>query len=339
MINTTTASIPPFELPASNLLSEASRCAINKGRRALKAYLEQVQQAQSSIPENDRVARRAVEAEVFYQTDIYAELLRRYPVVIEEETIGGVPCEVFSPVDQVSPQYTDCVLLNFHGGGFMMGGRTNSRLESAPVAAVMGIKVVSVDYRMAPEYCHPAATDDAAAVYSALLADYAPDCLGVFGGSAGASLTAMLVARLIRHQIPRPAAVGLFAAGAFSWRDGDYGHIGPAIIEGLIGVKLGGMEENPYFKQVSRTDPEAFPGVDPEFCANCPPALLVSSTRDQILSSVIHTETQLRKQGVETALHIWDGLEHAFHYNPWLPESRELHNLVANFFQKHLRTI
>lgn len=331
-----TATIPSFELPPSNLLSEASQHAIIKGRTEQQTYFEDLLQAQSAVPESDMRARRAMEADLFYQTDIYAELIRRYPVVIEQKVIGGVPCEVFTPVDGVSPQYADYLLLNFHGGGFMGGGRTNSRLESAPLSVLMGIKVISVDYRMAPEHCHPAAIDDAEAVYCALLDSYAPECLGVYGASAGASLTAMLMARLIRNKTPMPAAVGLFAAGAFCWRDGDYGHIGTSLVEGLCNVKLGGMEDNPYFKGVARTDPEAFPGFDPAFCRHCPPALLLSSTRDYIMSSVVHTETQLKKQGVETELHIWEGLEHVFHYNLWLPETHEMHGVVAAFFNKQL---
>jgi len=331
-----TVKIPSFDLPPSDLLSETSILAVAKGIAQQLTYAEVVERALLSIPESDMPARRSMQAELFYQTDQYRELRRRYPVVIKEKSIGGILCEVFTPAEGALFEHANRVLINFHGGGFMVGGRTNSHLESAPLAALMGIKVISVDYRMAPEHQHPAAIDDAEAVYLALLDNYAPECLGVYGSSAGALLTAMLMARLIRNKTSVPAAVGLFAAGAFAWRDGDYGHIGTALVEGLHNVKLGSMEENPYFKGVSRTDLEAFPGLDPDFCRHCPPALLLSSTRDYIMSSVVHTETQLKKQGVETELHIWDGLGHVFHYNPWLPESHDMHGVVAAFFRKHL---
>lgn len=328
-------SIPAFQLPPSDFLSEASQQAIIKERAAQAAYYgEALETALADIDPDDWPTRRAIEAKTFYQSAVYKELLRRYPVDIKITFIGGVPCEVFTPREGLSPQHTTRCLINFHGGGFMGGSRTISRLESAPIAALMGIKVISVDYRMAPEHCHPAATDDAEAVYRALLNDYLPENLGVYGASAGAELTAMLLARLCKNAIPLPAAVGMFASGAFYWGGGDSGHIGLALVKGLRGIELGGLEGDAYYQGVTLDDAEAFAGLNPEVLARFPPALLISSSRDYILSAVIHTHTQLMKQGVETSLHLWDGLEHVFHYNPWLPESGEMHRAVVAFFNK-----
>jgi alpha/beta hydrolase fold len=61
------------------------------------------------------------------------------------------------------------VLINLHGGGFLEGSRSVSHMESIPITAVAKIKVISVDYRQAPEYRFPAATQDVVAVYRQLL--------------------------------------------------------------------------------------------------------------------------------------------------------------------------
>lgn len=42
------------------------------------------------------------------------------------------------------------------------------------------------------------------------------------------------------------------------------------------------------------------------------------------------------RQGVDADLHLFEGLDHVFHYNPYLPESEEMHRLAAAFFDKHL---
>ncbi len=57
-----------------------------------------------------------------------------------------------TPKAGVAVEHTGHVLLNVHGGSFMYGSRINSRLEAVPIAALGKIKVISVDYRMAPEH-------------------------------------------------------------------------------------------------------------------------------------------------------------------------------------------
>ena len=336
-MNDLSATVSDFKLPPSHYLSVESRQAIAQERTYYKAYGSQLQSAFAKLIDNDWPAKRALEAELFYQTELYAELLKRYPVSLETHTIGGVLCEVFEPEAGIPAAYQDRVLINFHGGGLMYGARTNSHLESAPLAALMQSKVISVDYRLAPEHCFPAAGEDAEAVYRAVLADYRPERIGLFGTSAGAELSTVLLARLRQQGVPRPAAVGMMACGAFYWRRGDYAHIGPALVKALRGAELGHIDSHPYFKNgINADNPEAFPGLNPDNLEAFPPSLLISSTRDYVLSVVVHTHRQLVKHGAESELHIWDGLEHCFHCNPWLPEADEAHRLLAAFFERHL---
>src|SRR5262249_46514269 len=106
------------------------------------------------------------------------------------------------------------VLINVHGGGFYGGrGLTFGQLESIPLAAIGRIKVVTVDYREAPYYKFPAATEDTVAVYRELLKQYHPAAIGIFGSSAGGVLTAQVLATLGAQRLPRPGAAGIFWAG------------------------------------------------------------------------------------------------------------------------------
>lgn len=124
-------------------------------------------------------------------------------MAIERTTIGGVEVLDFTPAD--GSHDPDRVLINLHGGAFTVGWDGIPHMESIPLASMGRYRIVSVNYRMAPEHKHPAAVEDVAAVYAALLDDYAPGRIGIFGGSAGGVLTAQAAAWLPAHGLLRPA--------------------------------------------------------------------------------------------------------------------------------------
>jgi acetyl esterase/lipase len=64
--------------------------------------------------------------------------------------------------------------------------------------------------------------------------------------------------------------------------------------------------------------------------------LLISSTRDLALSSVVYTHSVLVQQRVPAELHVWEGLPHAFFLNPLLPQSSEVYEITARFFDRYL---
>ena len=64
--------------------------------------------------------------------------------------------------------------------------------------------------------------------------------------------------------------------------------------------------------------------------------LFITGTRGFELSSALYTHEQLVKLGVETDLHVWEGLFHGFFYNVDVPESRDALNVIVKFFDRHL---
>lgn len=111
---------------------------------------------------------------------------RPYPagLAVHDQMIGGVPCRIYTPV--AGPAAT---VLYLHGGGFVVGGLDSHDPVCAELAAATGLRVVSADYRLAPEHRHPAHFVDAwAATVGA--ASLWPGPLVMAGDSAGAALAA-----------------------------------------------------------------------------------------------------------------------------------------------------
>ena len=75
-----------------------------------------------------------------------------------------VPVRIFSPPDLPIDGPTRPVLLFFHGGGWVVGNINSYTKVCANLAKSTGHTVVSVDYRLAPEYKFPAAAEDCYAV-------------------------------------------------------------------------------------------------------------------------------------------------------------------------------
>lgn len=282
-------------------------------------------------PMSSSLPSRQTERETLYASENYQTLRQRYPVDIKTTTLANIPVEIFTPAEGIAPENQHNILINFHGGSFQTGSRTCSQLESIPMAALGKIKVISVDYRLYPEHHYPAATDDAQAVYQHLFQHHRPENIALFGSSAGAQLIAQLLVRLQDQDLPPPAAVAMIAEGATQHNVGDsITHNGQPIAE-RAGLRLEEIIAMPYFEQADQNDPRLCPSLSDALMAKFPPTLLASSSRDIWLSPVINTHRQLHRLGVKTELHIWDGLEHCFHYDPKLPASRELHEAVLGF--------
>lgn len=330
-----TLSVPEFNLPASSFVKDESRELIDKRKKEVQEKFADVSLSFDwrNIPVNQLAETRQRLINLSKSLPVYSAMQNRYPTVMTEETIEGVYIEVFTPAGGVATKNKDKVLINLHGGSFIAGERSGSHIESIPISVVGEIKVISVDYRMAPEYQFPAASDDVLVIYKYLLKHYKPENIGIYGSSAGALLTAQATARFQSEGLAPPGAVAMLAAGAFYWMEGDSSHIASAISE-VPGQEFG---DDLYFKGANSNDPLVFPGRDAETMANFPPSLMVASTRDCALSSVVNTHRELVKQGVVADLHIWDGLDHMFYLDGEMSESREVYDVVVRFFETHLR--
>lgn len=269
-------------------------------------------------------------------TDRVERMKKLYPVKLSTQTIAGVGADVVEPAGGIAPANRQRVLINLHGGGFLWGARSGALVEAIPVAAVGKIKVIGVDYRQGPEHVFPAASDDVAAVYKQLLKTYSAANIGIYGCSAGGVLTGEVVARLIKDGVEPPGAIGTFCS-SLAPLGGDSSYVSPVLSGDPVGSgPISITERLPYFKGADASDPLVLPANSPEMLKKFPPTLLITGTRDFAMSSVLQSQRLLTKAGVETDLHVWDGMWHSFFSDPELPESKEAYAVMAAFFDKHL---
>jgi len=272
-----------------------------------------------------------------------APMRERYAVDIAEDRLGGVVIDVVTPTAGIAPDMADKVLVNLHGGGFTTGARSASLVESVPLAALLGIRVVSVDYRMGPEHQFPAASEDVEAVYRALLEQYDADNIAIYGCSAGGLLAAQSIAWFEARGLPRPAAVGVLCASLSGYFGGDATALGGALTGNLPRPRAVTDRAGPpppqgptYMGEVDATDPLGYPLASAEVTAAFPPTLFISGTRSFEFSAALNSHNALARAGVESAFHGWDGMFHGFIYNSELPEAREAYAIMADFFATHL---
>lgn len=121
---------------------------------------------------------------------------------------GLVPLRVFQPA-QAAPAGGWPALLFMHGGGWMLGGLDSHAFFCAELTARLGVAVVAVDYRLAPEHPFPAALHDSLAIWRALRdgaldVPVDPTRLAAIGDSAGGNLAAALCLALREADEPQP---------------------------------------------------------------------------------------------------------------------------------------
>src|SRR5919204_294221 len=119
------------------------------------------------MPENATVAERRQGFEM-----LAAKLPVAPDVTCEKVDAAGVPAEwVVAPGAE-----TGRVLLYLHGGGYVVGSINTHRDLAGRLSRAAAARVLLIDYRLAPEYPHPAAVEDATMAYR-WLHRYTPTCM------------------------------------------------------------------------------------------------------------------------------------------------------------------
>jgi acetyl esterase/lipase len=259
----------------------------------------------------------------------------RLGITVEPSRIGGVPVFTITPRDLPAAN-RDRVLLHLHGGGYVLYPGESGAGEGMLMAGYGGFRVISVDYRMPPDFPFPAPLDDAMAVWRGLLADNDPRRMAIFGSSAGGGLALAMILRAKAEGVPLPAAI----APGTPWADltsaGDTIEANAFVDNVLVSASgwVGSAAANLYAGGRDLRDPLISP-IFGDF-SGFPPAILTSGTRDLFLSNTVRVHRKLRQAGVEAVLQVFEGQSHGQYMMPFVPESEEAFREIALFFGQHL---
>ncbi|MCU1483657.1 MAG: Alpha/beta hydrolase fold-3 domain protein [Actinomycetia bacterium] len=241
-------------------------------------------------------------------TASWPEGLRATPV-----DAGGVPCEWawFGAAGD------DPVVLQLHGGGFVLCGIDTHREQGARVAAACGGRALVVGYRLAPEHPFPAAIDDCVTAYRWLLDQGTdPSRIVVLGDSAGGTLALSLSLRLRDLGIDQPAALVL-ASPLTDLTAGSASHRTNRDTDPFSRLDDIGRFADLYLQGADQRDPLA----SPRFAdlAGLPPMLVLVGPGETLLDDSIDLAERATTAGIDAELDIVDG---AFH--TWLGHAGRL---------------
>lgn len=256
-----------------------------------------------------------------------------YPIQgIRDQMIAGIPVKIIEPI-RTPRLKRERVLMYLHGGGFELNSGVMT--SSIPIAYFTQTKVVVVLYRLAPEHPFPAALEDAIAVYRELLKTHKPRNIGIYGTSAGATLTAEVAVKLHLMGLPLPGALGIFSgAGDFSQRGDSEAFFTVNGLHGVPDLNSANGGAIAYAGSTPRTDPVLSPLYAD--LRGLPPSLFISSTRDFLLSGTTILHRAFLRAGVDARLVVFEALPHTFWNDPALPESKEADQIIASFFDREL---
>jgi monoterpene epsilon-lactone hydrolase len=225
----------------------------------------------------------------------------------ESVDANGVPAEWV----QVGQVENDRWFLFIHGGGYYRGSAAATRATAARISAVCGARVVSIDYRLAPEHPYPAAIDDTYTAYHWLLGAGADPQRTLVGGvSAGGGLTLGLLLRLRDAGEPLPAG----AVAMSPWTDltqSGQSFESNSIRDPIISKRYLDRMSALYLAQASASTPYASPLYGD---LSGLPSLLVQVGSDETLRD--DSEAFARKatdSGVDVSFEVWPKMFHGWH--------------------------
>lgn len=250
-------------------------------------------------------------------------------VSIEPVAACGVPAAWFAPPD--APETP--VLYYAHGGGYIIGGLDGAyRSFIARLALTTSLRVLAVDYRLAPEHPYPAAIEDSTAAYRWLAAQLPPEQIVIAGDSAGGNLAVATLLAL------REAGDALPAAALFSpWLDltGSGATVETlAAADPLLDAAGLASAAGCYAGDVPLDDPM----ISPLFAdlAGLPPVLVEVGTQEILLSDATRFTRAARLAGGDVTLNVWEGQVHVWPLlSVNLPEGEAVFTEVGAFARLH----
>jgi epsilon-lactone hydrolase len=283
---------------------------------------------------SDRTGWRAVwEEREAERQPLCDQALSLFKPAVADITLDGVPALDIRPRTW---RNDDAVLVYLHGGAYVVCSARSTVNVAAAMADAAGVRVVSIDYSVAPDGRWRQVSDEVCRAILGLAAAGTPlDRIALWGDSAGGALAAAAALRLRNEGHALPAALLLWSP----WSD-----IAP---NGDTHATLADVEPVYVFSQVlapaaaAYADPADWthPYVSPvygDYSLGFAPTLIQVGTKETFLSNAVRLYRALDLAGVPATLDVWEGMWHVFQSELDLPEAAQARRKSAAFLRRWL---
>jgi acetyl esterase len=277
-----------------------------------------------------KVLRKKAEGSARLGTMLFDRKLKVSKVT--DSTADHIPRRIY----QNSAAAGQRVIIYYHGGGFVLYGLDSHDAVCRRLCAMNDCVVVSVDYRLAPEYTYPAAHDDAFTAIQWVRENISTyggnaDDIVLAGDSAGGNLSACMAHRCKKENIKLTAQILIYP-----WVDGKLNN--PSITRNGEGYLLTYPTMLWYQKQYTpRVEDQCVPGVSPcyeEDFSGLAPAFVLTAEFDPLLDDGYKYHEQLQGAGNKTQYRQYPGLIHGFFNLPRVaPEAMQAYHDIKEFLK------
>ena len=259
----------------------------------------------------------------------------QFHVTVTEQKVGGVRVYDVKP-EKIADENRRRLLVHVHGGAYVFSGGEAATPEAILMAHFGNIEVLSVDYRMPPDFPFPAALDDSVAVWKEVVKSHRPKNVGLFGTSAGGGLTLATVIKLKELGIALPGALMAGTPWSDLTKTGDT-YFTNEFVDNVLGTNDGLLDAAARLYAGSHDLKE--PLLSPVYgeLSRFPPTILISGTRDLFLSNTVRVHQKLLQSGVRAELLVFEGESHAqYEFATTAPECAAAFQEVGQFFDRNL---
>jgi epsilon-lactone hydrolase len=252
-------------------------------------------------------------------------------VTVTAAALGGVPTAEIT-IDGIEPGH---VVLYFHSGVYVLGDAFQAANLASQVGRLTRAKVISVDYRLAPEHPYPAAVDDALAAYEALLQNgTAPSDIAFAGESAGGGLAVATLVNARDHGLPLPAAAFVMSPYA------DLTLAGTTMqTKREVDVLMSPEALRSRVTDYTAGQDAALGLISPIFAdlSGLPPLIIQAGSHEVLLDDAVRLARQAATADVEVTLDITPRVMHVFQsFYPILDEAAAALDRAGQLLSAHL---
>lgn len=298
--------------------------------------MEQLTAIKQYLKETSRFEEKSVDLLRQEMAEAAAKMSIRSTVTVQKAAIGQMNGEWIIPAN-LAPEMDRTVILYYHGGGFIAGTCEFYRDLCARIAESSGVKLLIVEYRLAPEHLYPAANDDCLSAYQWLLANgYSAGNIILGGDSVGGSLALMTLITL--RDDGKVLPVGAFLISPHTdlvHLDGE-SYLSRAELDPTGSMKGNQRIVDAYLGNVSEVVSLLSPlRMD---LSGLPDIFIQVGDHEVLLSDSIRFADRARAAGVVVHLEIWDHMWSVFHFLAYmLPEAQQAIAQIGQYVQTRLK--